>query len=135
VTEPTVQDVLAWLETAIRERETAAREADAGEWSASNTGYEEWEATVGSSLYNGGAIANCHMEEARHIALHDPKSVLRRCAADRKLLELHGDRCHSCPAKDETGYLDEWTQFDYGDVCPVVRFLAEGYGWSATEDV
>ncbi|RIH58105.1 hypothetical protein D3C59_37200 [Streptomyces sp. SHP22-7] len=65
-----------------------------------------------------------------HAALHDPESVLRRCAADRKLLELHSGRCHSCPAKDESGYLDEWTQFDYGDVCPVVELLADSYGWT-----
>ncbi|MFD8384274.1 hypothetical protein ACFV2X_38130 [Streptomyces sp. NPDC059679] len=62
-----------------------------------------------------------------------PASVLRRCAADRKLLDLHGGRMHSCPAKDETGYLDEWKQFDHGDICPAVQLLAEGYGWTEGE--
>lgn len=124
-------DLLAWLDSAIAIREEAARGADNGSWAAVELGYEEWEATVGSSSYNGGAVANCHMEEARHIALHDPQSVLRRCAADRKLLELHARRMHSCPAADETGYLDEWTQFDHSEVCPVVQHLADGYGWTA----
>jgi hypothetical protein len=125
------EDILAWLNDAITTREQAAGGADSGVWSAIATGYEEWEATVGSSSYNGGAIANCHMEEARHIAANDPASVLRRCAADRKLLTLHAGKMHSCPATDETGYLDEWTQFDHSEVCPVVEHLAEGYGWTA----
>jgi len=38
---------------------------------------------------------------------------------------------HSCPATDETGYLDEWTQFGHSDVCPVVQHLAKGYGFAA----
>ncbi|GGZ82513.1 hypothetical protein GCM10010328_66260 [Streptomyces rubiginosohelvolus] len=64
------------------------------------------------------------------IALHDATEVLRRCAADRKLIALHGGNMHSCPAMDDTGYLDEWTQFGYDDACPVLRHLAEGYGWT-----
>jgi hypothetical protein len=63
-----------------------------------------------------------------HLPAPQQAAVLRRCTADRKILELHGGRCHSCPAKDENGYLDEWTEFDYGDFCPVVQLLAEGYG-------
>ncbi|NUS88759.1 MAG: hypothetical protein HOY75_40175 [Streptomyces sp.] len=62
---------------------------------------------------------------------HDTSLVDRRCAADRNLLELHAGRMHSCPATDETGYLDEWTQFDHSQVCPVVQLLAESYGFPA----
>lgn len=124
------QDTLAFVERAITKREDAARAADQGSWSASDRGYEEWDAEVGSSAYNGGAIANCNIEEARHIALHDPASVLRRCAADRKLLQLHGGRGHSCPAFDYDGDLDEHARFYDHETCPVVQTMAEGYGWT-----
>ncbi|MGW4270779.1 DUF6221 family protein [Streptomyces seoulensis] len=144
------EDVLAWLETAIGAREEAAQKAaalcgchpPAGGWSfrdgdAPSDGrilvvedpHPKTKRRISrrwNSTYEG-------LFMAQHIALHDPASVLRRCAADRKLLALHGDRCHSCPAKDASGYLDEWTQYDYGDTCPVVRLLAEGYGWTEGE--
>ncbi|WP_027930682.1 DUF6221 family protein [Amycolatopsis thermoflava] len=61
-----------------------------------------------------------------HVAHHDPASVLRRCAADRKLLELHepqGSRkyCGECGGTD---YPVSWP-------CPTLQYLAEGYGISA----
>ncbi|WP_147992851.1 hypothetical protein [Streptomyces sp. t39] len=60
-----------------------------------------------------------------------PTSVLRRCAADRKLIALHGGRGHGCPAYDYDGDLDEYARFYDHEVCPVVEHLAEGYGWTA----
>ena len=104
------EDILAWLDAAIA-------------WVESEAGYSEGEFIFFD--VEDGQIAD-HYQHAG-----SPESVLRRCAADRKLLSLHGDRCHSCPAKGETGYLDEWTQFDYGDTCPVIQLLAEGYGWNS----
>ncbi|MFE6474570.1 DUF6221 family protein [Streptomyces rochei] len=136
-------DLLAWLDRAISERERWATVAavspmgvpEGGAWQQRRDehrgGYRIFrpdpEATPESVAFVFGESA------AMHITLNDPDSVLRRCAADRKLLELHGDRCHSCPAKSATGYLDEWTQFDYGDVCPVVELLADSYGWTEGE--
>lgn len=136
------EDILAWLTDAIGRREQTAIDAlnhgRAATWIA-NRGTvkiapelvrpldDAFEETV---VFNEGAPTE---EQAQHIALHDPASVLRRCAADRKLLELHGGRMHSCPAKDETGYLDEWTEFAHGDTCPVVQLVAEGYGWTEGE--
>ncbi|MER8002992.1 DUF6221 family protein [Streptomyces sp. NPDC095613] len=122
------EQLLAFLESAITAREKAARAV----------GYD----TIAAGDYLWGtkylllrrgdeskASSEMDADLADHLALHDPESVLRRCAADRKLLELHAGRMHSCPAKDETGYLDEWTHFGGAYACPVLELLAEGYGW------
>jgi hypothetical protein len=130
---PQGEGILAYLDRKIAAQETAARNADQGHWSVSNSGYEEWDAGVGSSSNDGGAIANCCIEEARHIALHDPASVLRRCTADRKLLELHAGRAHTCAATDYDGDYDNQARFYDHEACPVVRTLAEGYGWTEGE--
>ena len=73
-------------------------------------------------------------DEGRHIALNDPASVLRRCAADRKLIAEHGPfsatdlSCKGCGLDSHeemvTGYYED---------CPVLCALAEGYGWTEGE--
>ncbi|MGW3403424.1 hypothetical protein [Streptomyces zhihengii] len=111
------EDILAFLEHAISQAE-----AGAARW-------HDLECDVhAASLIDVSVL--------HHATLCDcagPSSVLRRCAADRKLLQLHGGNMHSCPATDETGYLDEWTQFSHEDPCPVVELLAANYGWGATQ--
>lgn len=124
-------DLLAWLKSAIADRERSARDSDKEldrTWSASWNGNTDTFDLVTESgqLVATGFLPGC----SSHATLNDPQSILRRCAADRELMELHAGNMHSCPAKDETGYLDEWTHFGYADVCPVVRILAEGYGWA-----
>ncbi|MDX3343473.1 hypothetical protein PV409_36550 [Streptomyces sp. ME02-6979.5a] len=59
--------------------------------------------------------------------------LLLRTNADRKLLELHGGRGHACPSYDYDGDLDEFARFYNHEICPVVRHLAEGYGWTEGE--
>ena len=108
------EDILAWLDRAIRERESAAKRL----------------VGLGACPDWGHCQADCNHENNDARVQADVAERLRRCSADRALLELHGGRCHSCPAKDESGYLDEWTQFDYGDQCPVVKALADAYGWA-----
>ena len=122
-------DVLAWLETAITRREFAARSASPGPWVPGGIGDYGWTVHTGVRSVET-EDSEIGQADAKHIALNSPSSVLRRCAADRKLLGLHAGRMHSCPATDETGYLDEWTQFSHSEVCPVVEHLAEGYGWT-----
>ena len=75
------------------------------------------------------AIVRTGRNEHQHIALHDPASVLRRIAAERKLLadllgEPHGSDC--------------WALVGSGRPCDCgrddrvnlrVRLLAEGWGW------
>lgn len=91
-----------------------------------------------------------HFEWAKHIAHNDPSSVLRRCAADRKLVDLHGI------IHRDIGWL-EWDEGEHAEMyaelpvcglcvpkhssfprredvpegpCRTVRILAEGYGLS-----
>ncbi|MFJ9988601.1 DUF6221 family protein [Streptomyces globisporus] len=126
------EDILAWLERAIATREKTALSADQGTWTATHEGYEEWDASVGTST--GGAVANCNIEDADHIALNDPESVLRRCTADRKLIAEHGPcsdqdlGCKGCGFNNQ-----EESMVDHYEECPVLCALAEGYGWTEGE--
>lgn len=80
------------------------------------------------------------LPQLEHAALHDPAAVLRRVAADRKVLAEHQ------PGDNESGIYDtecsrcwdlDWTidrSGAYGAMpwpCPTVRALAEGWGWTA----
>lgn len=60
---------------------------------------------------------------AEHVVRHDPAAVLRRCAADRKILEVHEPIGGACGFDREDGYYVE----DIND-CPTLLALAEGYG-------
>ena len=117
------EDILAWLDDAISLREQKARRLGGGPFEVKTY---PW----GGTYLEG---AELHEDEIAHIVLHDPASVLRRCAADRELLELHGGRAHSCPAYDYDGDLDEHARFYNHEVCPVVQHLADGYGWTAKQ--
>ena len=128
-------DILAWLETAITAREDLARAAADEEQDASWSDGGEY----GESVYTGGVASAVvagpwgHLPDAtrKYIAANDPASVLRRCAADRKLLELHAqdslpngidlDECRTCGGVNEP-----WP-------CPTLLTLAEGYGWTEGE--
>lgn len=63
-----------------------------------------------------------------------PEAVIRRCTADRKILELHGGRGHSCSVIDSDGGIDEHAQVADSDVCTAVLLLAIGYGWTHPTD-
>ncbi|MDJ0342264.1 DUF6221 family protein [Streptomyces sp. H10-C2] len=71
---------------------------------------------------------------ARHIARHDPAAVLRRIAADRRLLELHADDygfCAVCArATEETNSLGHAFHDSLPYPCTTARLIAEGYGWT-----
>lgn len=137
------RDLLAWLETAITERETAAREAcDGGEGRWHNGWCPDGE------LEEGETDSGCGVSDERdrtvvydegrpnkaqsvHIALNDPASVLRRCAADRKLIAEHGpfsDRDSACKGCG-LDMIEELITSYYQD-CPVLVAIAEGYGWT-----
>jgi hypothetical protein len=121
---------LTWLNDAISERERTAGNA------ASEAGgtWREDPFVYGVRDQKNALVAKSREDRAAsivHIAAADPASVLRRCAADRKLLDLHGGRGHGCPAYDYDGDLDEHARFYNHEVCPVVEHLADGYGWPA----
>ncbi len=67
-----------------------------------------------------GAVCDCS----------GPTMILRRCASDRRLVELHGNRGHACPAYDHDGDLNDQARFYDHETCPVIQHLAEGYGWT-----
>jgi hypothetical protein len=146
------EDILAWLENAISLREAAATAAATpygGNWVQ---GFPErhkdpdmhygWDADMVHLSQNDPHMAyQCLSDEiAALTVLYDPESVLRRCAADRKLLELHA------PQQDGSGFPDSMqcrtcSTADLGDgyqylvpaPCPTVLAVAEGYGWTGGE--
>lgn len=138
------EDILAWLYGAIRVHEEAAQSArDGGEgrWHSGWCPEDELEegetngAGVGDErdrtvVYDEGRPTKA---QSVHIALNDPQSVLRRCATDRKLLELHAAQGHSCPSYDYDGDLDSFARFYNHEACPVVEHLAASYGWTEGE--
>jgi hypothetical protein len=73
--------------------------------------------------------------ERQHIALHDPASVLRRVAAERRILAEHADDgtgdCTRCARESEEraglGYFHEPLPWP----CPTVLGLAAAWGWEA----
>jgi hypothetical protein len=132
-------DILAWLETAITARETAAREAaeatDAS-WTDGGTYGESVHTKDHGYTVAVGPWGDMDDEVRFFIAANDPASVLRRCATDRKLLELHaptkGYNTHggSYTACSACGTSEEYpVRFP----CPTVRVVAEGYGWTGDE--
>lgn len=139
--------ILAWLNRAVSEREALAHAAlnhgRGSAWRANGATVEVvtdqpvyadvFEETV---VFNEGSPTE---EQAVHIAANDPESVLRRCAADRKLIELHRPQqtgagfpdlqeCRTCSADS----LGDGYQYLVPAPCPSLLALAEGYGW--TED-
>ncbi|MFF1444080.1 hypothetical protein [Streptomyces sp. NPDC058295] len=109
------EDIPAWLDNAITKAAS-----DAARWHDTECSFHGTTIIDLTVLQGGAPLCDCD----------GPTAITRRCAADRKLLDLHAGNMHSCPAKDETGYLDEWTHFGYEDTCPVVQGLADGYGWT-----
>ncbi|MFW3477382.1 DUF6221 family protein [Streptomyces microflavus] len=132
--------ILAYLDTALSTAEQAAHAAaatDPAPWTAA-TGTEptlEHDRAAGNGLLINAAdepLWECEesgslcMTAAAsiHAALHDPEAVLRRCAADRKLIAelaavINGD------------YIDD------GEPVLAERVLcgiAEGYGWTEAPD-
>lgn len=141
-------DLHGWLAQQIAEAEDVARAATPGPWLAEPVVYGKPEdgygppsnfeiagpttAVVTHQEYEGGGIH--HGPDADHIARHDPQAVLRRCAADRKILEEHrpmggGDpshyACYGCGF--DGGYCPE-PYTEHVNDCPTLLALAEGYG-------
>lgn len=148
------EDILAWTEATISRIEEAAQRATKGTWRTHDTHLDlgghtatilvgrgndtELLAWLPTMSYESWDETRNAWNNAEHIALNDPASVLRRCAADRKQLELHGPmedpevvgddlHCTSCRVT-AIGEFDAapWP-------CATVRALAEGYGWTEGE--
>ena len=120
------EDVLAYLARAVDE---AAKDAD--RWHDRECDVHAISlpdfATLLMAAEVPGAVCDCT----------GPASVLRRCAADRKLIELHRPQetgagfpdiqeCRTCSADS----LGDGYQYLMPAPCPSLLALAEGYGWA-----
>lgn len=116
-----------WIEGEIRRRETAARApVEESLWE-----YDE-ELLAVREAKGGRAVAHVFTGPVGdHIMLNDPDAVLRRCAADRKILAMHeyaqlrskhgpGFYCDPCHVDDGV--------IEGGGNCPTILALAEAYG-------
>lgn len=134
-------DPLAYLHAAHAAAEKAAEAATPGPWAPEDPLLSD---VVTSALL--GRVADCSVgtgyrpqsiPDAAHIAANDPATVLRRIAADRKLIHRHQ------PVHDRTG----WSNGEYDTVnpacatcgsedsavpwpCDTIRDLATGWGWT-----
>lgn len=140
--------MLVWLREALDAAEVVARaacEGGEGRWQQADPdrmpGFITGDHEGYHVAYDEGYPT---LEQATHIALHDPAAVLRRIAADRKILDEHasdGDpkypQCVRCadthPGDCECGWHslggDHWRTAQTHP-CATVRALAEGYGWT-----
>lgn len=110
-----MQDLIDWLRGVLDDDETIAREATRGPWTVQRQGLE---AIVSPGVAMDREEGGVSVQDATHIARHDPAAVLADVAAKRAILELHkdagmGDCAHA------------------SDPCPTLRALASAYrpGW------
>lgn len=105
-------DLAARLLAAIEETERVARAATDGPWTAYAT------RGVFAGVLDRDWVAGTDPAEAEHIARHDPAAVLRRCEADRRIVEY----CEMTL----TDKLSEAPESCMAD--SVLEYLADGYG-------
>lgn len=75
---------------------------------------------------------------AEYFTRNDPAAVLRRCAVDRKLLELHA-QVPTHEGSTKTGCKLCLWEYSWGcdvqeGICDTVKIVAEGYGISVEEE-
>ncbi|MFF4848762.1 DUF6221 family protein [Streptomyces sp. NPDC001194] len=117
-------DLHGWISQAVTKREALARRA------SKVTG--RWVYALELQRVRDGdyVVANTGSAYGWHIEANDPAAVLRRCAADRKILEVHAYSggsyepyaCAGC-GHDDMGALVE-----HCNDCETLQALAEGYG-------
>jgi hypothetical protein len=121
------EDIVASLETAITERErmaTSAAEEFGPDWDYAD-GHVGPLGSVGTVAT--GAQEFMPPEQGLHVAANDPASVLRRCAADRRMLHRHAPSFSEPAGALICGHDDRrWP-------CPDIADLAEGYGWTEAQ--
>lgn len=124
-----MDDLSSLLLAAIEETERLAREATEGPWRAGVRGGPTVEA-------EGWTVASGVTDlDAAHIAHNDPSSVLRRCSADRRIVETtrmaqghyrevlaetEGDPGSSARVSDAWRQATTWEK--------AMALVAEGYG-------
>ncbi|MCQ8831741.1 DUF6221 family protein [Streptomyces malaysiensis] len=153
-------DLHAWTLQQISKREATALAATEGPWVrwADQEVIPGWDGfiMIGDDAADGeecNPVAKVNIvEDCEHITLNDPASVLRRCAADRKLIgdvvaERHilvEDCWYTCAAATEERDGGENCDDERrGGACDCgrdarverrLRIVAEGYGWTESSD-
>ncbi|MES9522430.1 DUF6221 family protein [Streptomyces capoamus] len=129
-------DLHGWITQQITHLEALCRSTDKehsrdwiATWVASTDDFELLDS-------NGTLVARSLLPGAAGLlAIHDPAAVLRRCAADRKILDLHKPlattwsdyyACAGC-GYDGADYCSEPVTEHVND-CPTLLALADGYG-------
>lgn len=144
--------MLVWLREVMDAAQADAEAATIGPWHGTEyvagsdygfgagVGTAPGEVDVVGHGYEGGGCER--VQDARHIARHDPAAVLRRIAADRKLLDdlltekhhvLAEDSWYRCSASNRAGDRGNEAKCNCGRnerVQRRVRLLAEAYGWT-----
>lgn len=106
------EGILSWLDTAITKAEQ-----DAVRWH-----------DVECDVHGTSLIDAIVLESATLCGCGGPESVLRRCAADRKLLTLHEPRPFLGGGMPDPAECSECHNQAFP--CPTIVALAEGYGWT-----
>ncbi|MEU5043166.1 DUF6221 family protein [Streptomyces griseorubiginosus] len=128
--------MVAWLRKAM---DAAQRDAEAAARAFPDWEFDEFVNEI-RDVPNAGTVAYVPVPEyGPHISRQSPAAVLRRIAADRKILdELHpsttqiinpGYGKHVADFGCVTCHDWDGVTEGYG-YCPTVRALAEGYGWT-----
>jgi hypothetical protein len=149
MTASSTSDLVSRVLAAITELENAAREAKwNGDWlSVRNNDMPLVCANVALVNSEGEFLeyvaTDVERSTAVHIALNDPPTALRRCAADRRILELHRQVPADVPGneRDEStgcqicgkALLCDWIEGN--GVCDTVVALADAYGVTAGVEV
>lgn len=129
-------DLHGWISQQIAEREAAAQACPPWPWSF-DADEDAVLAADGIQVADVFALSSRQLRAAGiHIIVNDPETALRRCAADRKILELHcyggGSfepySCNGCGSDSEWGPIVEHT-----NDCETLQALAEGYGLTDEE--
>lgn len=122
--------LLGWLESAMWEREKSLNGIGSGRrWYVDPSDGRVVE-PEGTWEDGSDRLPNRH---GTWTLAFDPQQALLAVARDRGLLQLHGGRGHSCPAVDYDGDYDDQARFYDHEVCPVVRNLADNYGWTGDQ--
>ena len=143
--------ILAAIDETERLAQAAAKDSEP-EWSP---GHEHVSDNVTTAEYGSlvlcGPYGYLGWELRQHVALNDPAKTLRRCAADRRLIERHQretqvnvcfdydtfrdvDYCGACTVGEGCDHCISWSGpggVTSGPVlwpCPTIRDLAEVYG-------
>ncbi|WP_445520419.1 DUF6221 family protein [Streptomyces sp. NEAU-174] len=142
-------DLHAWLLEEIGKREQIAQDHQQPSpiWE-----YDDLAREVRDAVNSGTVAFVPRRGTGEHIALNDPSVVLRRCAADRKLIaditaERHlvvEDCWYTCAAATEERDNGETCDDERrGNPCDCgrdtrverrLRIIAEGYGWTESSD-